>query len=123
MKKYIELGEEKAGSQKKLAEYLETRYTTLVLVKSGKKSLTTALCIKLARYIQEDELKVIAASNLIIEKDENRRKIFESCFSKVASFTLAIFIFSVISIMTPQPANASQQRLSAAPYAEVFVLC
>ena len=120
MKKYIELGEEKAGSQKNLAEYLDTRYTTLGLVKSGKKSLTTALCIKLARYIEEDELKVIAASNLIIEKDEKRRKIFESCFSKVASFTFAAFFLAVISIMTPSPANAEPAPVRIA---EQFVLC
>lgn len=120
MKKYIELGEEKAGSQKKLAEYLDTRYTTLGLVKSGKKSLTTALCIKLARYIEEDELKVIAASNLIIEKDENRRKIFESCFSKVASFTIAAFFLAVISIMTPSPANAEPEPVRIT---EQYILC
>ncbi len=90
MKKFIELGEEKAGSQAKLAEIIDTRYTTLVAVKAGKKSLTTALCIKLARYIEVDELEVIAASNLVIEKNEERRKIFESCFKTARTAALVI---------------------------------
>ncbi|PXX07431.1 hypothetical protein C8R27_1527 [Nitrosomonas ureae] len=123
MKKYIELGEKKAGKQVELARILGVRDSTIRLVKTGHSRLPDALCIKLADYIEVDRLEVIAASNLMTEKNEERRKIFESCFTKVASFTLAIFIFSVISIMTPPPANASQQRLSAAPHAEVFVLC
>lgn len=106
MKEFIEKGEKKAGSQKELAEYLGTRYTTLVAVKAGRKSLTTALCIKLARYINEDEIKVIAASNLIIEKDEERKKIFESCLSW---FVVVIFA-SVLTVMTPSPAEASKYQ-------------
>lgn len=107
MKIYIEMGEKRAGKQSELAKYLNVRYTTIGLVKSGKRGLPEALCIKLARYIDEDEIKVIAASNLVTEKDEERRKIFESCFSRAASFTIAAFFVAVISIMTPSPANAS----------------
>ncbi|QOJ23574.1 MAG: hypothetical protein HRU78_07880 [Gammaproteobacteria bacterium] len=109
IKKYIEMGEEKAGSQKNLADYLETRYTTLGLVKSGKKSLTAALCIKLARFIGEDELKVIAASYLVVEKDEKRRKIFESCFTKAATVAAAALIFGGSS-MTSSPAHAAMSE-------------
>ena len=115
MKKYIEIGEKKAGKQIELANYLNIQSSTLRLVKQGKKSLTTAMCIKLARYIEEDELEVIAASNLIIEKDEERRKIFESCFkktSKAASFIIAALFLAVISITSPNPANASQSTVS-----------
>lgn len=71
-----------------------------------------ALCIKLADFIDVNRLEVIAASNLITEKDEERRKIFESCFSRVANFTIATFILGVICIMTPQPANAGQQTVT-----------
>lgn len=106
MRDYVEKGEKKAGSQVKLAEYLKIQASTLGLVKQGKKSLATAHCIKLARYIDADEIKVIAASNLIIEKDEEKRKIFESCLSW---FVVVIFA-SIMTVMTPSPAEASKYQ-------------
>lgn len=102
MKKFIEMGEEKAGKQVELARYLNIRPSTLRIVKSGRTSLPVALCIKLARYIGVDELEVIAASNLIIEKNEERRKIFESCFktAKTASIVVALGAATMISPAT-----------------------
>lgn len=123
MKKYIEMGEEKAGNQVKLAKFLNIQPSTLGLVKMGKKSLTAALCLKLAQFIEVDEVKVISASNLIIEKNPERRKIFESYLkggSKAASFALIAVFLSVNLIMTPTPANASQQTFDMA---EEFILC
>lgn len=120
MKKYIELGEKKAGKQIELAKILGVRDSTIRLVKTGHSRLPDALCIKLADFIEVDRLEVIAASNLMTEKNEERRKIFESCFSKVASFTFAAFFLAIISIMTPSPANAEPQPVRIA---EQFVLC
>lgn len=116
MKKFIEMGEKKAGKQIELAKYLNIQASTLGLVKQGKKSLTTALCIKLARYIEVDELEVIAASNLIIEKDEERRKIFESCLkktSRAATVTIAAFIISILTLAPITPTHAVQNSKSA----------
>jgi transcriptional regulator with XRE-family HTH domain len=110
MKKFIEMGEKKAGKQIELAKYLNIQASTLGLVKQGKKSLTAALCIKLARYINVDELEVIAASNLIIEKDEERRKIFESCLkktSKAAGVTAAAIVISILTLAPIAPTGAT----------------
>lgn len=82
MKKYIEMGEKKAGKQIELARILDVRDSTLRLVKSGNNGLPDAICIKLADYIEVNPLHVIAASNLVTEKNEERRKIFESCLSE-----------------------------------------
>ena len=106
MKTYIEMGEKRAGKQSELAKYLNVRYTTIGLVKSGKRGLPEALCIKLARYIDEDEIKVIAASNLVTEKDEERRKIFESCFSRAASVTAAAIVISILTLIPQSTVNA-----------------
>ena len=123
MKKYIELGEKKAGKQIELAKILGVRDSTIRLVKTGHSRLPDALCIKLADFIEVDRLEVIAASNLMTEKNEERRKIFESCFSKVANFAAAALFLGVISMMTPSPSNASQQSLSANSVTQLFVLC
>mgnify|MGYP001571861343 CR=1 FL=1 len=120
MKSYIEMGEKKAGKQAELAKYLNVRYTTLGLAKKGKRGLPVAICKKLADYINQNPIEVIAASEMVTEKDEERRKILESCFSRAASFTIAAIFMAVISIMTPSPANASQQPVDIT---EQFVLC
>lgn len=114
MKKYIELAEEKAGKQRDLAKMLEISDAYIRMVKSGKRSFSDDVCIQIADYIGADRLEVIAANNLVTEKDEKKRKIFESCFStsKAASFLMAAIFIAVISIMTPPPANASQLTIS-----------
>ena len=123
MKNYIEKAEKKAGKQTELAYMLGITASYIRMVKAGKKGFPIETCIVLADFINEDRLEVIAASNLVTEKDEKKRKIFESCFtktSKAASFMVAALFIALISITTPNPANASQARESIA---EQFVLC
>ena len=123
MKEFIEAAEKKAGKQLELAKMLDISDAYLRMVKSGKRSLSNDVCIQIADYIKADRLEVIAANNLVTEKDEKKRKILESCFSTAANFAFAALLLSVFSMMTPSPANASQQSLSAKTSAEVFVLC
>ena len=98
MKSYIELGEQKAGNLAELAKMLDIKANSLSMVKTNKRGLPDALCIQLAEYIDENPLHIIAASNLITEKDEKKRKLFESCFRKVASIAaIMLFIGSMAS--------------------------
>jgi plasmid maintenance system antidote protein VapI len=106
MKTYIEIAEKKAGTQIKLAEILNVSDAYIRNAKKGRSGLPDAICIKLADYIGVDRLEVIAASNLVTEKDEERRKIFESCLSW---FVVVIFA-SVLTVMTPSPAEASKYQ-------------
>jgi len=112
MKTYIEKAEKKAKTQKELANMLGISASYIRMVKAGQKGFSIDMCIVLADYIKEDRLEVIAASNLVTEKDERKRKILESCFKKVASVTAAACLIGVTSIMTPSPANASQTTVS-----------
>ncbi|MDP3662056.1 MAG: hypothetical protein U1D41_10075 [Nitrosomonas sp.] len=123
IKIFIEIAEKKAGKQIELAKILGITDAHIRMVKSGKRGFSDDVCIQLADFIEADRLEVIAASNLVTEKDENKRKIFESCFSKVANFAAAALFLGVISMMTPSPANADQQRLSANSVTQLFVLC
>jgi len=107
IKKYIERAEEKAGTQKKLAEMLGITTSYLRNVKSYKSGLPDALCIKIADFINADRLEVIAASGLVTEKDSERRKILESCFNRAATVAVAASLIGVTSIVTPSPANAN----------------
>lgn len=107
MNNYIEIAEKKAGKQIELAKILGVSDGYIRMVKAGKRGLPAEVCILLADYIEADRLEIIAASNLVTEKDEKKRKIFESCFTKAASMTAAALIIGASSIVSPSPANAS----------------
>lgn len=108
IKTYIEMGEKRAGKQVELAKILGVRDSYLRTVKTGRNGLPDAVCILLARYIEVDPLEVIAASNLVTEKDEERRKIFESCFTKAASVAAAAIVISILTLPLQKPVNAQE---------------
>ena len=95
---YIEKAEKKAGTQKELARILGITTSYIRNVKAGKSGLPVEVCILIADYTGEDRLEVIAASNLVTEKDERKRKILESCFRKVASVAAAAVITSILTL-------------------------
>jgi len=79
LREYIEMGERAAGNQVKLASYLEQNDSNMRKMKQYKRGLPDPMCIKLAHLIGVDPLHVIAASNLVTEKNTGRRKLLESC--------------------------------------------
>jgi len=83
LKEYIEMGEKAAGNQVKLATYLEQNDSNVRKMKQDKRGLPDPMCIKLAHLIGVDPLHVIAASNLVTEKNTARRKLLESCLVTV----------------------------------------
>jgi|CXWL01.1.fsa_nt_gi plasmid maintenance system antidote protein VapI len=118
MKTYIEKGEKKAGNLAELAKILEIKANYLSMVKTNKRGLPVEVCIQLAEFIDENELHVIAASNLVTEKDERKRKILESCFRRVAGIAAIVLFIGSISMTSPtvQAKNISLE-------AEQFILC
>ncbi|WP_350135454.1 helix-turn-helix transcriptional regulator [Nitrosomonas sp.] len=106
MKNYIEIAEKKAGSQIELAKMLDVTASYLRSTKAGKNGLSIDMCIVLADYIEADRLEVIAASNLVTEKDEKKRKILESCFKKVAGVAAAAVVTSILTFSNAGPTHA-----------------
>lgn len=110
LRNFIEVAEKKAGTQKELANYLEITASYIRNIKACKSGLPDALCIKLADYIGADRLEVIAASNLVTEKDEKKRKLFESCFQKVASVAAVAIITFILSLPLQAPVHAASTQ-------------
>ena len=108
MKTYIEKAEKKAGKQTDLADMLGITASYIRMVKAGKKGFPIETCIVLADYIEEDRLAVIAASNLVTEKDEKKRRILESCFSTAASVAAAALVISILTLPLQKPVNAQE---------------
>ena len=107
MKKFIEEAERKAGKQTELARILGISDAYIRMVKTGKRGFADDICIKLADYIEADRLEVIAASNLVTEKDEEKRKLFESCFQKVASVAGVAIVISMLTLVPQGTVNAT----------------
>lgn len=110
LKSFIQTGVEKAGTQRKLAETIGILDVNLTMAKNGKRGIPVDACILLADYIKVDRLEVIAASNLVTEKDEKKRRIFESCFKKAnsvaASMLIASIVTTVLTMAPLKPVNA-----------------
>ena len=104
--KYIEKAEKKAGTQKELANYLGITTSYIRNAKAGKSGLPEDICIQIADYIGADRLEVIAASKLVTEKDEKKRRIFESCFTRAASVTAAAIVISILTLPLQKHVNA-----------------
>lgn len=108
MKNYIEMGEKKAGKQVELAKILEIRDSTLRLVKTGHSKLPDYICYRLATYLDIEAGTVIAASNLVTEKDEKKRKVFEDYLKKSGENALKMIVGGlVISMLTLAPQSPS----------------
>lgn len=106
LKNYIEKAEKKAGSQKNLSDILGISAGYIRMAKGEKRGFPEAICIKLADYLNEDRLSVIAASGLVTEKDQERRKILESCFQKVASLAAVAIVTFILTLPLQTPVNA-----------------
>jgi len=76
MRELIELGNKKAGEQKALAALLHLAPTVLADAKAGRRGIPAPSCFLLAEYLGIDPARVIAASELVTEKNEERRKVF-----------------------------------------------
>ncbi|SEQ62008.1 helix-turn-helix domain-containing protein [Nitrosomonas ureae] len=110
IKNYIETAEKKAGKQIELAKMLGISDAYIRMVKAGKRGFPDDICIQLADYIQADRLEVIAASNLVTEKDERKRKIFESCFNRAASVATTAVIISILTLSQTSPVYAGSKQ-------------
>ena len=110
LKNYIETAEKKAGKQIELAKMLGISDAYIRMVKAGKRGFPDDICIQLADYIQADRLEVIAASNLVTEKDERKRKIFESCFTRAASVTATAIVISLLTLSQTSPVYAGSKQ-------------
>ena len=92
LRDYIEMGEMEAGSQVKLAEFLMMNPANIRNAKRGTQGIPDAMCIKLAKLVRVTEIEVIAASNLVTEKNPERRKIFEGCLATLTSIAFVMLL-------------------------------
>ncbi len=104
LKEIIENAEKAAGSQKELGLRIGQSPSALRSAKAGIIGLPTYACVMVADLIGMDRIAVIAASELVTEKKEERRRIWHPFVSHAAAVIMGVVILN----MTPTPANASE---------------
>lgn len=107
LKELIERAEKAAGSQKELGIRIGQSPSNIRSAKAGIIGLPDYACVMIAGLIEESPITVIAASNLVTEKKEERREVWRPFVARAASLTAAVALVTVTTVMTPSPAEAS----------------
>ncbi len=76
LRNYIELGIQKAGSVIALAKHLSQLDTTITNAKAHRRGLPNYACVMLADLLEVERIEVIAASELVTEKNPTRREVW-----------------------------------------------
>lgn len=120
LRDYIELGAKKAGSLTELGKMLDMSQPTISGAKAQKRPLTAKAVVQLAEFIDADLKAVIAANELVTEKDEKKRAFWHPFVNHATAASVALAFSLVTNFVTPSPAEAAPLR-----YAEKidFVLC
>lgn len=76
LRDYIEAGIEKCESVVSLAKQLGQADTTITNAKAHRRGLPNYACVKLADLLGTERIEVIAASELVTEKNPERREVW-----------------------------------------------
>lgn len=76
LREYLEEAERQMGGRIALAEELEQHPDAITSAKKHRRGLPVYACVKLAAILNEDPIHIIAASELVTEKREDRKAVF-----------------------------------------------
>lgn len=119
LRNFIDQGVKKAGTLTALGREIGLSQPEISNVKAGKRSLPAYAAVGLADYLNVDVRTIIAASELITEKDERKRNYWiETLAAKTAKAACITLIVTGAST-TP----LIEQAQAAEPTPNQFVLC
>ena len=96
LKKYIEAGIAKCGTGVQLSLYLGQHENAVRDAKAHRRGLPVYACIRLAQLIEADPLSVIAASELVTEKKDERRAILLPLVNAAKFPVFAVFLGDLV---------------------------
>lgn len=108
LKDYIEEGAKKAGSLTALGLMLGMSQPHISACKGHRRPLTVKAAVQLADYIGADLKAVIAANELVTEKDEAKRAFWFPFVERAKAAGIALGLAIVTNFVTPSPAEAHQ---------------
>lgn len=111
MRELIEAGYREAGSHTELADALGIPRNMLTDVKGNRKKMPDYACFALAKLLHIDPAIVIAASNLVTEKNEERRKVFYPfVMGKAASFAAIAVLLGTTALPSDSHAMSGNSQ-------------
>lgn len=106
LREMIILAAQKVGNQEELAKVIGTSGKHLTEAKAGRRGLPAMACGKLAEILGIDRWTVIAASELVTEKNEEKRAYFSPfVLNSLASLATAVGAASLA--LSPNDSHAS----------------
>lgn len=108
LRDYIEEGAKKAGSLTGLGRMLGISQADISNAKAMKKRIPLKAAVQLADYIGADLKAVIAANELVTEKDEAKRAFWFPFVERAKAAGIALGLAIVTNFVTPLPAEACQ---------------
>lgn len=108
LKDYIEEGAKKAGSLTALGNMLGISQPNMSHAKAMKTALPAKAVVQLADYIGADLKAIIAANELVTEKDEAKRAFWFPFVENARAAGIALALAIVTNFVTPSPAEAGQ---------------
>lgn len=107
LRDYIEQGAKKAGSLTELGKMLDMSQPTISGAKAHKRPLTAMAIVKLAKFLDTDLESLIAANELVTEKDEKKRAFWTPFVEHARAAGIVLALSIVTNFVTPSPAEAA----------------
>lgn len=120
LRDYIEQGAKKAGSLTELGKMLDMSQPFISKAKAHTRPLPAKAVVQLAEFIEADLRAVIAANELVTEKDEKKRAFWHPFVNHAKAASIALAFSLITNFVTPSPAEAAPLRYDAKID---FVLC
>lgn len=113
LRDYIEEAAKKAGSLTELGLMLGISQPHMSSTRAQKRPLPVKAVVQLAEYIGADLKAVIAANELVTEKDEKKRAFWHPFVTTAKAASIALAFSLVTNFVTPSPAEAAQTQAIA----------
>lgn len=113
LRDYIEQAAKKAGSLTELGLMLGISQPHMSHAKAMKKPLPVKAIVQLSEYIGADLKAVIAANELVTEKDEKKRAFWSPFVNHAKAASIALAMTLVTNFVTTSPAEAAPTQKTA----------
>ena len=127
LRDYIEAGLFKKKTVSELADYLGVAATSIADAKAHRRGLPAVACVKLSDLLNVELKTIIAASELVTERKEEKRAFWlpfvtnARDLGKAASYALILGI--VTNFVTPNSAEASDRAEASTPTVCIMLSC
>ena len=122
LRDYIEAGVKISGSVQGLAHALGMEPNSITNAKAHRRGLPNYACFRLAQLLQVDKGDVVAASELVTEKDPEKRAVFIP-FVRGVAMTVAWIVAVTVTLFVTNPTEAeANQTVMKESFTAIYIM-